>query len=81
MAVADRPLLLDRIEILFEPSLRIGALDCLVQVARRVRLCAAWPGRLVDGRLRYAEHYHPECMDEDASRAIVMNLNDQRGHL
>lgn len=73
------PLLLDRIHILMLPQLRTSALDVLTRVARRRPLCASWPGRLVDGRLRYADPDHPEFLDEDASRALVLNLSTNEG--
>lgn len=68
------PLLLDRIQILMLPQLKIDALDVLTRVARRRAVCASWPGRLENGRLRYANHNHPECFDDDAARALVIDV-------
>ena len=67
-------LLLDRIQILMLPQLKIDALDVLTRVARRRTVCASWPGRLENARLRYADHNHPECFDGDATRALVVDL-------
>ena len=72
-------LLVDRIQILMLPQLRINALDVLTRVARRRPICASWPGRLDNGRLRYADHDHPECLDEDASRALILDLSTNEG--
>ena len=72
-------LLVDRIQILMLPQLRINALDVLTRVARRRAICASWPGRLDKGRLRYANHNHPECLDEDASRALILDLSTNEG--
>jgi hypothetical protein len=68
------PLLLDRIQILMLPQLKVDALDVLTRVARRRAVCASWPGRLENGRLRYANHNHPECFDDDAARALIIDL-------
>ena len=68
-------LLLDRIQILMLPQFRTHATDVLCRVARRRAVCASWPGRLEHGRLRYADPDHPECLDEDASRALVIDLS------
>ena len=72
-------LLLDRIQILMLPQLRTTATDVLCRVARRRAVCASWPGRLEYGRLRYADPDHPECLDEDAARALVLDLSINEG--
>ncbi|RZI60331.1 MAG: BREX-3 system P-loop-containing protein BrxF [Zymomonas sp.] len=72
-------LLLDRIHILMLSQLRTNAIDVLSRVARRRAVCASWPGRLNNGRLRYADPDHPECLDEDASRALVLDLSTNEG--
>lgn len=68
-------LLLDRIQVLMLPQLQLNALDILCRVARRRTVCASWPGRLDRGRLRYADRDHPEFLDEDASRALVLDVS------
>lgn len=68
-------LLLDRIQILMLPQFMVKATDVLSRVARRRSVCASWPGRLDRGRLRYADPNHPEFLDEDASRALVIDLS------
>lgn len=75
MRPSDPVLLLDRIQILMHPQLNVSAVDTLVRVARRRPVCASWPGRCADGRLRYADPDHPECLDEDASRALILDLS------
>lgn len=70
------PLLLDRIQILMLPQLKVDALDVLTRVARRRAICASWPGRLENGRLRYANHNHPECFDDDAARTLIIDLTN-----
>ena len=73
------PLLLDRIHILMLPQLRLHAIDVLTRLARRRPVCVSWPGRIENGRLRYADHNHPEYLDEDASRALVLDLSINKG--
>lgn len=75
MEPASPILLLDRIQILMLAQLRTNVTDVLCRVARRRAVCASWPGRLDHGRLRYADPDHPECLDEDASRALILNLS------
>ena len=65
---------LDRIAVLFAPWLQCNALDVLAQAARRRTICASWPGRVENGRLRYADYGHPECLDGDANRALVIDI-------
>lgn len=57
---AEGRLLLGKIELLFDRSLRLDPLDLLKQLARARRVVAVWPGKLQDGRLVYAEMGHPE---------------------
>ena len=79
MEPAASILLLNRIQILMLPQLRTNATDVLCRVARRRAVCVSWPGRLDNGRLRYADPDHPECLDEDASRALVLDLSTSEG--
>lgn len=53
-------LLLDNLELLFDPSLQLDPLDVLKRHAHARRVVAVWPGQLRDGRLSYAELGHPE---------------------
>lgn len=79
MEPASPLLLLDRIQILMLPQLRTNATDVLCRVARRRAVCASWPGGLKQGRLRYADSDHPECLDDDATRALVLDLSTTEG--
>lgn len=56
----DAPLLLDNLELLFEPGLQLNPLAALKQASRRRVLVAAWPGSLDRGALVYAAPGHPE---------------------
>lgn len=79
MEPASQFLLLDRIQVLMLPQLRSNTVDILCRVARRRAVCVSWPGRLEHGRLYYADPDHPECLDEDAARALVLDLSTNDG--
>lgn len=75
LAPAHAPaMLLDHIEVLFAPSLKINVIELLAQVARRLPVCASWPGEVSNARLRYARRDHPESVDADPSRVIVIDI-------
>jgi hypothetical protein len=50
-ARGDAPLLLDNLEVLFEPSLKVDPLDLIERLVRSRRVVAAWPGEMCGGRL------------------------------
>jgi AAA domain (dynein-related subfamily) len=53
-------LVLDNLEVLFDPSLQLDPLRLLKAVSRKQTLVAAWNGTLNNGALSYAEPDHPE---------------------
>jgi hypothetical protein len=53
-------IVLDNLEILFDPSLQIDPLRLLKSISRRQTLVAAWGGTFHDGVLTYAEPDHSE---------------------
>ena len=55
---------LDNIEVLFLPELRVDVLARLRQLARNRTLVVAWPGRWSAGTLSYAEPEHPEHFED-----------------
>ncbi len=52
--------LLDNIELLFDPSLRQDPLRLLKGLSRNRTTVAAWSGSIEDGNIYYAERGHPE---------------------
>ena len=62
-ARSNAPLLLDNLEVLFEPSLKINPLDLIKRLAHARSVVAVWPGELRDDRLVYARLGHPEYRD------------------
>jgi hypothetical protein len=55
---------LDHIEVLFLPDLRIDVVSRLRQLARNQTLIVAWPGRWSAGTLKYAVPEHPEHFED-----------------
>ncbi len=52
--------LLDNIELLFEPSLKQDPLRLLQGISRNRTIVASWNGTVIEGYLTYAEPGHPE---------------------
>ncbi|MFU7369524.1 BREX-3 system P-loop-containing protein BrxF [Pseudomonas aeruginosa] len=67
----DAPLLLDNLEVLFEPSLKINPLDLIKRLAHARRVVAVWPGEVRDDRLVYAGIGHPEHRDYTRDGIVV----------
>ena len=57
---APSPVLLDNIEILFDPALKQDPLRLLQGIARNRAVVATWNGSMNNGKLLYAEPGHPE---------------------
>ena len=67
----DTPLLLDNLEVLFEPGLKINPLNVIKFLAHSRLVIAAWPGELRNDRLIYAGMGHPEHRDYTRDGVIV----------
>ena len=67
-------LLLDNIELLFEPSLQINPLDLVRRLAHSKRVVAVWPGELRGDRLVYADMSHPEHRDYSRDGVVVLEI-------
>lgn len=52
--------LLDNIEILFDPALRLDPLRLLQSLSRQKTIVASWKGQVQGANLTYAEPDHPE---------------------
>ena len=66
-------LLVDKIELLFDRSLKLAPLTLLKQLSRVRRVVATWPGEQSGGRLKYAEMGHPEYQDYAVDGLTVGN--------
>ena len=69
------PAILDRIEVLFDRSLQLDALDALKQLAHSRTVVVSWPGDLRDRRLTYAPANHPEHCDHPVAGFLVYQLS------
>ena len=67
-------LLLDNLELLFEPSLHINPLDLIRRLAHSKRVVAVWPGALRGDRLIYADMSHPEHRDCSRDGVVVLAI-------
>ena len=77
--IADRertadPLLLDNLELLFEPSLQVNPLDLVRRLAHSKRVVAVWPGELRGDRLIYADMSHPEHRDYNRKGVVILEI-------
>lgn len=70
----EDPLLLDNLELLFEPSLQINPLDLIRRLAHSKRVVAVWPGELRGDRLVYADMSHPEYRDYSRDGVVVLEI-------
>lgn len=70
----EDPLLLDNIELLFEPGLKINPLELVKRLAHSKRVVAVWPGELRGDRLVYAEMSHPEHRDYSRDGVVVLEI-------
>ena len=70
----EAPLLLDNLELLFEPGLQINPLDLVKRLAHSKRVVAVWPGELRGDRLVYADMSHPEHRDYSRDGVVVLEI-------
>ena len=70
----EAPLLLDNLEMLFEPGLQINPLDLVRRLAHSKRVVAVWPGELRGDRLVYADMSHPEHRDYSRDGVVVLEI-------
>jgi hypothetical protein len=67
-------LLLDNLELLFLPELRLDPLKLLQDSARNRVVVAAWSGSVVAGELRYAAPSHPEFRTYREPDCVLVDL-------
>jgi RNase adaptor protein for sRNA GlmZ degradation len=77
-ATAD-VVLLDNLEVLFDPGLEIEPLRLLLNASRNRTLVATWNGTFRDGTLIYAEPGHPEFAQYKQVEALVVPIGPD-GH-
>jgi len=65
---------LDNIELLFDPALHQDPLACLKALSRNKTLIASWGGVYRDGALTYAEPGHPEYRRYENPDVVIFAL-------
>jgi Cdc6-like AAA superfamily ATPase len=70
--------LLDNLEVLFDPSLEVVPLRLLLAASRNQTLVASWNGTYKDGTLTYAEPDHPEFIQYKQVEALVIPVDHER---
>ncbi|MEA3639188.1 MAG: BREX-3 system P-loop-containing protein BrxF [Lamprobacter sp.] len=68
-------IILDNLELLFDPQLRQDPLRLLQGLSRNRRILASWNGRFQAGRLDYAAPDHPEYRCYDSVDALVVGID------
>lgn len=68
------PVLLDNLEILFDPALKQDVLRLLQGLSRNRTIVAAWPGEYAEGVLTHAEPDHPEYVRYPNPDVVLVNL-------
>lgn len=67
-------IVLDNIELLFDPALQQDPLACLQSLSRNQTLIVAWGGAQTDHVLTYAEPGHPEYRRYERPEALVIAI-------
>jgi hypothetical protein len=75
-SVPGEVVLLDNLEILFDPALEVEALRLLLVSSRNRTVVASWNGTCKDGTLIYAEPGHPEFVQFKQTEAIVVAASE-----
>ena len=57
--------ILQHIDILFDPQLKIIPTQLFEQISKTYQLIVEWPGKFEDGHLIYAEYGHPEYFNSN----------------
>lgn len=74
MERTEDTLLLDNLELLFEPGLQISPLDLVRRLAHSKRVVAVWPGEMRGDRLVYANMSHPEHRDYSCEGVVILEI-------
>ena len=70
----NRVIFLEHWEILFDASLKLEPLQCLLKLARDRIIVAKWDGIVENNHLMYAELGHPEYRRYPVKDFLIVNL-------
>ena len=68
-------LVLDNLEILFDPDLKQDPLRLLQGISRNRSVLASWNGTYNSGKLLYAESGHPEYRSYDSADVLIVGTD------
>ena len=71
------PVMLDRIDVLFEPSLQSDPIAILKALSRSKTIVAFWNGALKDNKLYYAELAYPEYKSYPVEDFVAIDVQPQ----
>ena len=74
------PVILDNLEILFDPELQQDVLRLLQNLSRNRTIVAAWPGEYAAGVLTHADAGHPEFVRYTDPDALIVNILPPASH-
>ena len=74
-SAAGDVVLLDNLEILFDPALEVEPLRLLQVSSRNRTVVASWNGTFKDGTLAYAEPGHPEYVQCKQAEAVIVTAD------
>jgi hypothetical protein len=72
--------LLDNLEVFFQPDLKLHVIQLLKLLSKERTLIVAFPGRVIDGSLVYAEASHPEYKvfsQYEIKDLVVLDMNGE----
>ncbi len=68
-------MILDNIEIVFQPELRLSPLHWFRQIARDLPLVVVWPGVVIQGEFSYSMPNRPDYFYSREPSLVVVNLD------
>ena len=71
----DRPLILDHIEILFDPQLKVIPLETLRSLAKKTLVIVNWPGIVDINAAIYGRRGHPEFREERLCNEMIFKID------
>jgi hypothetical protein len=75
--VLPSPVVFDKLDILFDPSLQTDPLALLQSLSRSKTIIAFWSGSLKDNKLSYAEPGYPEYRSYPVQDFVAINAKPQ----
>ncbi len=76
---ASKVIILDNIEIVFNPELKRDPLQLFRHISRNKTIIVSWPGKYENQKLSYAEPHHPEYFEEKVTDLTIHSLSEQEG--